>query len=216
MEAPRDEQKSSRFRELMARIKEGDQHAAWQLLDEYGAYLLHIIRQHLPSQLRSKYDSTDFYQNVWASFFRQPQVFQRLGAPKDLLNYLRGMARNKLTMESRRRFATAKYNVNLESSWEGVQESAADDNEKVRLEPEDRRNPAPSYVAMVREQWNQWLAKQSPQNQQVVDLRFRGASFEEIATQLKINEKTARRVIESLIHELSPAPPKTDSPPDPT
>lgn len=213
MDATGDDRHGSRFRDLMARIKEGDQQAAWQLLDEYGTYLLHVIRRHLPAQLRSKYDSTDFFQNVWASFFRKPDVFQRFDGPKDLLNYLRGMARNKLTMESRRRFGTAKYDVTREASLDDPRPETSRTETMPSLEPADSRQPAPSYVAMVREQWNQWMAKQSPQNQQIVDLRFRGASFDEIASQLKINERTARRIIDSLIHELSPAPEEQDSPP---
>lgn len=213
MEATGDNRQSSRFRELMVRIQQGDQQAAWQLLDEYGTYLLHVIRRHLPAQLRSKYDSTDFFQNVWASFFRKPQLLQRFDGPKDLLNYLRGMARNKLTMESRRRFGTAKYDVNREASLENFGSASDRAGDMGAPDPADHRQPAPSHVAMVREQWNQWLAKQSPQNQQIVDLRFRGASFDEIATQLKINERTARRIIDSLIHELSPAPDEPESPP---
>jgi len=201
---PPDDQEQPSFHHLMERIRAGDQQAAWELLDQYGAYLLHVIRQNLPSRLRSKFDSTDFVQNVWASFFRQPHIFQRLDAPKDLLNYLRGMARNKLTMESRRRFGTAKYDVNRESSLDDITSTQGAEGTPRHAEPADERHPPPSYVAMVREKWDQWMAKQSPQSQRVVDLRFRGASFDEIALQLKINERTARRVIESLVHELDP------------
>ena len=206
MEMAKEQDKGPTFQDLMQRIRAGDQRAAWELLDQYGAYLLHVIRQNLPARLRPKFDSTDFFQNVWASFFRQPQVFQRFDGPKDLLNYLRGMARNKLTMESRRRFGTAKYDVNRESSLDDVKSSSDGEGVRALQEPMDDRRPTPSYVAMVREQWDHWMARQSPQNQRVVDLRFRGASFDEIATELKINEKTARRVIESLVQELDPPP----------
>lgn len=207
MEMARERERGPSFQELMERIRAGDQQAAWSLLDQYGTYLLHVIRQNLPVRLRSKFDSTDFFQNVWASFFRQPDVLHKFDGPKDLINYLRGMARNKLTMEARRRFGTAKYNVNRESSLEDLGGGArSDGGEARRPEPMDGRQPTPSYVAMVREQWDQWMSKQSTQNQRVVDLRFRGASFNEIASELNINERTARRVIESLLHELEPTP----------
>lgn len=188
----------------MQRVHDGDQQAAWELLDRYGTYLLYVVRQNLPSRLRSMFDSADFAQNVWASFFRQPDIFQQLAAPKDLLNYLRGIARNKLTMESRRRFGTAKYDLNRESSLDDVASAADGETSPKHAEPADGRYPPPSQVAMVREKWDQWVAKQSPQGQRIIDLRFRGASFNEIAAELKINEKTARRVIENLIRELDP------------
>lgn len=192
------------FHELMNRVREGDSNAAWELLDRYGRYVLHVIRQNLQPQLRSKFDSTDFYQNVWASFFAHPGMLQRFSTSKEFLGYLAGMAKNKLKMENRKRFNTKKHNVNKESSLESVAPSHDESPSKTHAEPMDAGVPTPSYVAMVREEWDQWMAQQSKQSQKVVELRFRGASFDEIADELHINEKTARRVIDSLIGRLGP------------
>lgn len=199
MSAAGDQEQGPSFHELMERIRTGDQAAAWELLDTYGSYLMHVIRQNLPTRLRSKFDSTDFYQNVWASFFGQPEVFQRLDGPKDLLNYLRGMARKKLLMENRRRFQTQKYDMNKESSLDDAPPvDAHSEGAPAKKEPPDKRQSTPSQVAMVREEWDQWMSKQTLVHQKVVALRFKGLSFEQIAQELRISERTARRVIDQL------------------
>ena len=199
---PVDERVGS-FHALMQRVRDGDQEAAWTLLDTYGRFVLHVVRQNLPPRLRSKFDSMDFYQNVWASFFREPDALRKFDEPKDLVNYLRAMAKNKLGMESRRRFQTVKYDVNREGQLEplaptdGSSPSGREEGDLV-----DERQPTPSQIASVRERWNQWFAKQSTNHQEVVRLRFGGKSFEEIAQSLNINERTARRVVDALVSEL--------------
>lgn len=183
------------FHALMQRVRDGDQEAAWTLLDTYGRFVLHVVRQHLSPQLRSKFDSMDFVQNVWASFFREPEAIRDFSHPKDLVNYLRAMARNKLGMEARRRFQTAKYDVGREASLTSESEkSPASEPDQL-----DTRQPTPSQIAMVREQWQRWLARQTPCHQEVVRMRFSGASYDEIAQSLQINERTARRVVERLM-----------------
>lgn len=194
--SPVDESEVETFHVLMQRVREGDQEAAWTLLETYGRFVLHVVRQHLSPQLRSKFDSMDFVQNVWASFFREPEAIRDFSHPKDLVNYLRAMARNKLGMEARRRLQTAKYDIGREAS---LVSGESEKSPEVESDRQDTRQPTPSQIAMAREQWQRWLARQTPCHREVVRMRFSGASYEEIAQSLNINERTARRVVERLM-----------------
>ena len=60
----------------------------------------------------------------------------------------------------------------------------------------------PSEIAVAKETWERLMADQSADHQRIVELRFQGHTFEEIATELSINERTARRVIAKLLEKL--------------
>lgn len=63
------EQGQQVFASLMQRVREGSQDAAHELFQQYGPHILRIVRRKLHKTMRSKYDSSDFVQAVWASFF---------------------------------------------------------------------------------------------------------------------------------------------------
>src|SRR5882724_4971958 len=60
------------FHDLMQKVLTGSQEAAQELFRDYEPYLLFAIRRKLDKRMRSKFDSADFAQDVWASFFETP------------------------------------------------------------------------------------------------------------------------------------------------
>src|SRR5258708_5874829 len=90
------------FASLMRRVQEGDEDAAWELLDEYGPHIIRAVRRVLTDRMRSKVDSTDFAQSVWASFFANVATADRFDRPEALMAYLGRLARNKVIEEFRR------------------------------------------------------------------------------------------------------------------
>jgi RNA polymerase sigma factor (sigma-70 family) len=183
----------SEFAELMERVHDGSQDAAWQLLEKYGPHVKRYVRRSLNQEMRSKFDSLDFAQVVWASFFREPERFRQLETPTALLAYLASLARNKVVGEVRRRMMSQKHDINREIGFGELEEDLA-----VRCANPD---PSPSSVAMARERWHQLVDNQPESVRRIVELRFMGATFPEIAEQLNINERTARKAIERLLGE---------------
>ncbi len=104
------------FRSLMARVREGSEDAAWELVNEYGDAIRRAVRRVLNERMRSKFDSLDFVQIVWNSLFRVRDKLERFDRPEELTAYLVAMAHNKVGMEVRRRLMTQKYNVGHEES----------------------------------------------------------------------------------------------------
>jgi RNA polymerase sigma factor (sigma-70 family) len=60
-------------------------------------------------------------------------------------------------------------------------------------------DPSPSSVAVARERWNRLVRNQPEDVRQILELRFRGETYDEIARRLDINEKTVRRTLARLI-----------------
>src|SRR4051794_41840261 len=56
---------------FLSRIQAGDEAAARELLSRYEAEVRLVVRRQLPRLLRSRFDSLDFLQSVWGSFFRR-------------------------------------------------------------------------------------------------------------------------------------------------
>jgi len=178
------------FRQLMEDVRGGSQEAAWELVRQYGPHVHRFVRRSLNHRLRSKFDSLDFVQVVWASLFRVPDKLLSLERPEELIALLATLAKHKVLNEARRRLQSIKYNVAREIPLEnsrggGEIESPA-------------RVPSPSAIAIAKEQWERLLSVQNEKVRSIVRLRLQGNSFVEIADQLQIHERTARKAIERL------------------
>src|ERR1700722_12229829 len=88
----RDEQ----FHLLMRQAMTGSASAAQELFEKYDAVLLRAIRRKLSHKVRSKFDSLDFVQYVWASFFAEPAQQRVFESPEHLVRFLTKLARNKV------------------------------------------------------------------------------------------------------------------------
>lgn len=184
---------NSDFRALMQRVRAGSQDAAWQLVDRYGRDVQRFVRRSLHRQLRPKFDSLDFVQIVWGSFFRCPERFSEMERPEQLVAFLATLAKFKVLTEVRRRLQSAKYDVNRENAF--------DDYTAHQTVDLLRRVNTPSAVAMARERWERMISKENCKVREIVDLRLQGTSFVEIAGKLSIHERTARKAIDRLFAE---------------
>ena len=95
----------------MEQVRSGSTDAVWRLIEDYGPHIQRVVRRRLDQRMRSKFDSQDFVQMVWASFFRNPVEMSSFDEPEDLLRYLSAMARHKVVNEHRRRIVHQKHNI---------------------------------------------------------------------------------------------------------
>src|SRR6476659_4117212 len=99
---------------LLARIQAGDESAARELLARYEAEVRLVVRRQLPRLLRSRFDSLDFLQSVWGSFFRRvrsgPAEFED---SRHLVAFLARAAKNKV-IDEYRRAASRKQDMHRE------------------------------------------------------------------------------------------------------
>jgi RNA polymerase sigma factor (sigma-70 family) len=178
------------FKDLLAKVREGSPEAGQKLYHQFGNHILRVVRKHLPLKLRPKFDSLDFEQDVWASFFAADPRDQKFESPSALAAYLAKMAANKVAEVSRTRLQRRKYNVNRENSLEG---SAA-----FQVEHLIGPDPTPSQTAAAKEALSRLTTGQSDIRRKILELLQQGHDHAEIAAALNVNEKTIRRMIRQL------------------
>lgn len=183
------------FRGLLNKVKEGDDSAAWELVERYGEDIRNAVRRSLNRRLRPKFDSLDFVQLVWSSFFRRNSETERFGNPEELVAYLVAMARNKVGMETRRRLISKKYNVNRESSLE--------DESQLSREEIPAHYPPPMEIAIAKERWDRLLSSGPSHYKQIIQFRLQGRTCQEIADILHLDESTIRRILKRLQQETA-------------
>src|SRR3954447_13443640 len=105
---------AANLQDILVRIQQGDEHAAQELLACYEAEVRLVVRRQLPRLLRSRFDSLDFLQSVWGSFFHRIRTGPNdLREEQNLITFLAWAARNKV-IDEYRRAATRKQDVRRE------------------------------------------------------------------------------------------------------
>jgi RNA polymerase sigma factor (sigma-70 family) len=179
------------FARLMERVSEGCPEAIAELHTRYGGHIREVVRKRLNQRLRPIFDSIDFQQDVWASFFCGDLKRCRFTTPEALVRFLCEMANGKVVDVSRQRLRSSRYNLNREQSLDQLH--------FVDVAPEvAARSPSPSQLAMANEKWQQLLHKQPRPNQRILELLRAGHTHEEIAEKLGLNAKKVQRFLQSL------------------
>jgi RNA polymerase sigma factor (sigma-70 family) len=176
---------------FLARIQAGDEVAARELLSRYEAEVRLVVRRQLPRLLRSRFDSLDFLQSVWGSFFRRvrsgpgPAEFED---SRHLVAFLARAAKNKV-IDEYRRAASRKQDMHREeplwSDGARAREVAADID-------------TPSELAQAREAFGRLRDLLPAERQAILDLKAEGLSSRDIGERLGISERTVQRVLEDL------------------
>ena len=179
------------FHALIERVLARDEDAARELTEEYGPHLIRAVRRHLNQKLRAKFDSRDFVQDVWASFFADLPTENTFKRPSDLAAFLACLARNKVVDTVRQRMTGQKFNVNREQSLDEGRSSSPQHQLAAR-------QPTASMIAMTEEQWEQLLQRQPPVYRRILILLREGASSADAAREVGVSERTVRRLINKL------------------
>jgi RNA polymerase sigma factor (sigma-70 family) len=177
-----------RFHELLQQVRQGSHEAARELYDQYLTHVIRGVRKRLWSRMRSKYDSQDFAQQVWASFFDDRDQLPDFPTPEALVTYLKNMAMNKVLTETRQ----------LRAQRRDVQQERCFERTAAVGRLPASRDPTPSAEAAYNEQYDRLVEQQPALIKQVVELRLCGKTYDEIAAELNVDESTARHAINRL------------------
>jgi DNA-directed RNA polymerase specialized sigma24 family protein len=185
------------FTELMRRARSDDPAAIRDFLARFEREVQMMVRARLPKKLRTQFDSVDFVQAVWQSFFSDLRENPRdFANTEHLRGFLAGVVRNKVQEQHRRLTRTEKYDVAREQSLY----IRRGDREVLRevVSPE----PSPSETVQADDRMAQLTAGRSPREVEVVKLRLQGLTFVEIAARTRMDERAVRRVIESVRSQM--------------
>jgi RNA polymerase sigma factor (sigma-70 family) len=175
--------------DFLKRIQAGDDGAARELLQRFEAEVRLVVRRQLPRLLRSRFDSLDFLQSVWGSFFRRmrtsPTEFED---SRHLVAFLARAAKNKV-IDEYRRAASRKHDMHREEPlWGegGHPREVADSND------------SPSEVAEANEALGRMRELVPEEKRSILELKAEGYSSKDIGERLGISERTVQRVLEEL------------------
>lgn len=176
--------------ELIERLNDGDVTAAERAFLAYEPYLRMAVRRQLTGPLRSKLDSMDIIQSVWADVLcRFREAGWRFTDRSHLRAFLMKVARNRL-IDRRRQHHRA-----LE------QERPLDEITPHEMPHADQ--PRPSEVAQGHELWEKMLEKCPAAHRDILQLKRQGLPLAEIAARTGLHEGSIRRILYDLARRLA-------------
>jgi len=177
--------------DLIARAKAGDETAIREFLSRFEPEVRMMVRGRLPRMLRTQFDSMDFVQAVWQSFFAdlRSSSSRQFENVHHLRGFLAGVARNKVYEEHRRLTRTKKHALAREQSL--YVRRGSREVELALISPE----PTPSQAVQASDRLAQLVARCSPLEAQVITLRHQEMTFDEIARRTAVSERSVRRII---------------------
>ena len=183
------------FQGLLARLRAGSPEAAREFDERYGDLLLRVIRRRLDTGLRSRFDSIDFRQDVYASFFRDLPEEHAFPNSKALISYLAKIARNKVFSAFRQNNGPKRRPREPVRSLDG----------SARIEALRQVGPEPtaSKVFLANEQVATLTRGKPARYKQIVELARLGFSHVEIARKLDLHVKVVRRALVDLDKKVS-------------
>lgn len=175
------------FAELVGGLRSGDPAAVDALCRQYAPFIRAAVRRQLHPRMRTRFDSLDFVQDVWASFLAIPADRYAFDTPQALSAFLMRMASNRVIEVFRQRFETQKDDI--------TRELATDDTNRGKL-----ASPAPtaSQWAIATEEWER-LTSRFPAGHRVVLERLReGYTHEDVARLAAVSLSTVNRIVSRL------------------
>ncbi len=174
---------------LVEKLSAGDATAAAQIFKAYEPYLRLVVRKQMTARLRSKFDSADVVQSIWADLlpgFRTAEwQFENL---MQLRGFLIKATRNRMIDRMRKhRVGSEIERPLIDSAQEGLPPSRA---------------PRPSEITQAEDLWRRMLAICPPEHHELLRLKRQGLPLGEIAHRTGLHVDSVRRIVRKVAGEL--------------
>jgi RNA polymerase sigma-70 factor (ECF subfamily) len=172
------------FRELIRKVRTGDQQAAAELVRKYEPEIRRVVRLRLTDpRLNRVLDSMDICQSVLANFFVRVHAGQfELDRPEQLLKLLVTMARNRLLDQARRQQAGRRDARRIDAAAEEGLANIADSGEGT-----------PSQIVSHAELLQRVRSQLTEEERQIADRRALGEDWAEIAKEVRSTPEAVRK-----------------------
>jgi RNA polymerase sigma factor (sigma-70 family) len=183
---------------LLEKLMSGDAQAAERVFLAYEPYLRMVVRRHLSPALRTKFDSVDIVQSVWADLLRGfREASWRFADAAHLRAFLARLTRHRFIdrMRQHRRAVEREQSLTL-SDWEQT------------LPAKDAQ---PNDVAEAEELWQEMLELCPPEHRELLRLKRDGALTSEVAARAGLHEGSVRRILCDLSRRLARRHAEADS-----
>ena len=170
--------------ELLAACRRRDPAATAELVRRYLPYVRAAIRRRLAASMRIRFDSHDFAQDVWMSFFRAAVDRAELQDEGQLVAYLSEMARLKVAEEYRHQ-TTQKIGLSRDVPFSPTVDPTG-------------RDPSPSQAAVADDEWERLTAGLPERERRMLQMLREGHTHADTAATFQISEKTIQRLVRRL------------------
>jgi RNA polymerase sigma factor (sigma-70 family) len=176
---------------LSEKLSDGDAAAAEEIFLTYAPYLRMVVRRQLTPRMRTRFDSNDVVQSVWADTLlrlRRGRRAWRFRTESRLRSFLVRLTRNRFIDFYRRNRASLEQEMPLSSY----------DERSLR----DERAQRPSEVVQADELWARLLSTCPPARHELLRLKRQGLPLVEIAARTGLHESSVRRILYELAARL--------------
>ncbi len=177
---------------LLDRLNGGDVSAAEDVFRLYEPFLRMLVRRRLRPALRSKFDSMDVVQSVWADVLEGFQRERwRFTDRNHLQAFLARKARHRFLDDCRRNRAALKRETPLGESTPALTLAAGD--------------PRASELAQCDELWDRVLSLCPPAHHELLRLKRMGLTVAEISQRAGLHPGSVRRILYDLAKRYADA-----------
>jgi RNA polymerase sigma-70 factor (ECF subfamily) len=179
------------FRDLVARVRAGDEPAAAELVRRYEPAIRRAVRIRLRGlHLRRLFDSLDISQSVLKNFFVRVAAGQyEIATSEELLKLLTTMARNKLVSHARQQRALRRDHRRDAGSADEHNIAAPD--------------ASPSFLPTLRDLLQEARRRLAPDERQLIELREQGREWTEIAAELGGSPEALRKKLTRAVERVA-------------
>jgi RNA polymerase sigma-70 factor (ECF subfamily) len=172
---------------LLLKLAHGEDAAAERVFREYEPLLRAMVRKRLTPPLRTKFDSMDVVQSVWADVLASyREEGWRFNDRDHLRAFLARVTFNHFFHQCRRH----SHALEREHSLVGD-------------EPQASNQPRPSQVVQADELWESLVELCPPTHLEVLRLKREGLAVGEIASRTGLHEGSVRRILYELARRLA-------------
>jgi RNA polymerase sigma factor (sigma-70 family) len=175
---------------LLDRLSTGDAEAARHVFLTYEPYLRMVVRRQLTPSLRTRFDSLDIVQSIWADLFTGFQAGRwQFTSPEQLRTFLVKVTRNRLIDRARQQQRSLRMEQRL------------DEAELGQLAP--KRPSDVGGQVEADEIWQRLLTLCPAQHRGLLEMKRLGHPLAEIAARMGLHESSVRRILYDLAARLA-------------
>jgi len=176
------------FAELVGGLKARDPASVEALCRKYTPFIRAVVRRQLHPRMRTRFDSVDFVQDVWASFLAIPAEKYNFDTPQALHAFITRIAYNRVVEVFRQRFETQKEDISRETT-------PNDDDGRDQV---PSRAPTASQFAIAGEEWERIRSRFPAGHQKILEWLREGYTNDDVARLAKVSLSTVNRIVRRL------------------